>query len=46
MDVKLSVLGPTSGGAVLRSILLDGKSEVQSPLALVDIAVFRGFLRN
>ena len=30
---------PTSGGVVLRSKLVDGKGQAQSPIALVDIDV-------
>ena len=47
----MSCLSPTratSGGAVLRSKLVDGKCQVQSPIALFDPAFqsFSYFLRN
>ena len=31
--------GPTSGGVVLRSILVDGRCQVQFPISLVDLAI-------
>ena len=38
---------PTSGRAVLHSKLVDGRCQVQSPVALVEpFGVFRRFLRN
>ena len=42
-------LSPTSGEAVLSSMLVDGRCQVQSPVAFVDVAVRSFpifFLRN
>ena len=35
----LREISPTSGGAVLRSKLVDERGQVQSPVALVDLAI-------
>ena len=45
IQAPVSNEGPISGGAVLRSKLVDGMCQVQIPVALVDLAI-RGFLRN
>ena len=38
--------GPTSGRVVLHSKLVDGKSRLQVPVALVNLGGFCGFLRS
>ena len=45
MDVKLSVLDPPMSERFCTEKLVDGKRQVQSPVALVDLAV-RSFLRK